>query len=259
MYYIAHGGYVSDPAWLKSQGFGAAGNVVCDASIPNPSAIRNAGLAAHINPYNDGNCGLDHGCDGSGSSSWWQAAKNAGYSMIAGEGVLTSITNAGQQILPYLNYCGDIGGVQWDVTQSNPRGMVSWGGQGQYVVPETYVQGNVMNLGSCQSVALHAINAGAKGIGILISNWPYVYQNGGVWVNFIKSFPAAVQSKMAVLFWVGCGYDICASLKSGTQAEPFQTLKANFPPSATWGGASPSPTPPAPVHPHAPIYELLFD
>lgn len=262
MYYILHSGIISDPVWLKQKGFAAAGPVVCDGSLPSPAAILNAGLKAHINPYNDGNCGLNNSCNIPDPVSYFTQAKNLGYSMVFGEGVLAQYSNAGQDILPYGQYCGDIGGYQWDMTADNPRGRCSFGGQGLYVTPETYVEGNVINLGSAQTVIINAFNAGAKGVGFLIGSWPNVWLNGTDWVNFIRSFSADIQAKMAVIFWMGCGYDGVQKLKSGEWAEPVNTLMSNFPPSNVWGPqatAQPKPiTPTPPPVNKVPWWSIIF-
>jgi hypothetical protein len=254
MQYIAHGGDVSDPTWLKIKGFSRAGYVRTDFSIPSAQPLLSAGLKADYNPYNDGECGLNAQCGRSDTVTFWTQVKNAGYSMIWGEGVMANITNAGLDILPYGQYCGDIGGYQWDMTADNPRGRCSFGGLGMAVVPETYVQGNVMNLTSAQTVINNAFKAGAIGVGFIIGTWSGVMQSGSYWVNFINSFSPEVQAKMAVLFWTGAGYDICSFLKSGGLAEPLNTLLANFPPTDTWGGAGPI----TPTVDYSGIYDVIF-
>ena len=247
MYFIAHGGYASNPGWLYSIGFRGIGYVVDGSngpgstSIPSTSGARSAGFAdIHLNPFNDQNNGGGLGspyATGNTWAWWFQNAKNAGYTKIAGEGVVADVANRCVQIIPYLSYAGDIGGYQWDSYNSNPRGVYSSSGN-FYIVPETYVYGNVPSLGSTESVMISAQNHKAGGVGFLLGSWcPDI----GNWVSFTNTCRGAGANCQAVIFWCGMGYDITTEIQNKMMGA-FNQIKAAFGVSNTWGsGVSPGP------------------
>lgn len=274
LYFIVHGGRISDPAWFWNSGFRGAGYVVNGAAgsstpIPSTAPLKNVGFTdIHINPFNDGTAGLtssgsrDVNAYASVWANWFVNAKNAGYTKVFGEGTWAEVVAQCMKTVDYGNYAGDVGAQQFHAYNGGigtaPRGgsYPNTSTYRHYDTPETYVQGNALSQASTKSCLANANSANSAGLGILLGSWAMSpAQSGALWTSFINDCRNSGLPVNAVVFWTGYDYDITSMVKpGGVLGECFSTLKANFGVASSWGATTsgggtvaPAGPPPAPT------------
>jgi len=139
VYFACHYGNLNNIGWLQSKGFNEAGYVIrYGAGIPSPAAIKNAGMHAALNIFNDGSSAADQiGAAGSQFAGYFQSIASAGYEIIAGEGCGGSVIGTVMNYCMYGNYGGIVSEQQANMYAS-PWSHPTSGGKGHQDYIETY-------------------------------------------------------------------------------------------------------------------------